>query len=271
MRQSIDIAGLGLLLDVQGEALDVAGHYRPAASDLPIAMELHVQVEADFADGRSASPDFPAFQVEAISPTCVKLSRYDAEGTITFVEGAPLRAEVVLAPRQVALEAILRILSSYTLLRHGGLVLHSSAVGDREGAHVFSGISGAGKSTIAALLRDHWPVEQLSDELLILRRVSEKWELVVSPFLGSKGLDHGKRRPLSSINFLSQAKENRRTELPPAQAMREMCRHILSYAQDPKSGELILELVMQLVQEVPCYELDFLKDASVGQVLDLAC
>lgn len=271
MRQSLDIAGLGLLLDVQGEELRVAGHYRDAKPDLAIAMELHVRVEADFAEGRSAAADFPAFEVEAISPSCVKLSRYDAEGTITFSEGKPLRADFVVAPREVALEALLRILSSYTLLRHGGLVLHSSAIGDKDGAHVFSGVSGAGKSTIAALLRDNWPVEQLSDELLILRRYSDHWDLVVSPFLGSKGLAHGKTRPLLSLNLLSQAGENRRTELKPAQAMSAMCRHILSYAQDPQSGELILELVMQLVQEVPCYELEFLKDASVGQVLDLAC
>ncbi|MBL4637688.1 MAG: hypothetical protein JKY56_27785 [Kofleriaceae bacterium] len=271
MRQSIDIAGLGLLLDVQGEALRVAGHYQDAAPELAIAMELHVRVEADFAEGRQAAADFPAFQVEAVSDNCVKLSRYDAEGTIHFADGEPLRADFVVAPREVALEALLRILSSYTLLRHGGLVLHSSAIGDDQGAHVFSGVSGAGKSTIAALLRDYWPVEQLSDELLILRRGPEKWELIVSPFLGSKGLAHGKRKTLSSINFLSQADENRRTELRPAQAMSAMCRHILSYAQDPKSGELILELVMQLVSEVPCYDLDFLKDASVGQVLDLAC
>ncbi len=270
MKQVIDIAGLGLLLVTEGDEVRVAGHYKEAAPEIAVAMELHVKVDASFADGRAAAADFPAFAVRRVDCGQVELSRYDALGTICFTEGEPVRGNFTIAPREVALEALLRIVSSYTLLRHGGLILHSSAIGDDAGAHVFSGVSGAGKSTISALLRDHWPVEQLSDELLILRKFSENWELVVSPFLGSKGLNHGKRSPLQSINLLAQAPLNRRTRLRPSQAMGALCRHVLTYAHDPQSGELILDLVMNLVQEVPCYALEFLKDASVGDVLDLS-
>ncbi|MCP4448944.1 MAG: hypothetical protein GY811_26965 [Myxococcales bacterium] len=235
-----------------------------------MAAELDVVVREDFSCDRCPAVDFPAFTTAGSSEDSLRLSRYDAEGTISFIAGEPVRAVFEIAPREVALEGVLRVVSSFALLRHEGLVLHSSAIADAEGAHVFAGVSGAGKSTIASLLVQSWPVEQLSDELLILRRLSDGWSLIVSPFLGSKGLDHGRVEPLASVNLLVQAPENRRTKVSVHRAIQEICRHILTYAKDPESMGLILDLVTKLMREVPCYELQFVKDASVGDVMGLA-
>ena len=49
------------------------------------------------------------------------------------------------------LENVLRVVLAYHLLEQGGVLLHSAAVADAEGADVYFGPSGAGKSTVSRL------------------------------------------------------------------------------------------------------------------------
>lgn len=269
MDRVLDIAGLGIAVRFTGESMPIAGNY----SDFVGRPDAHIEVHLDWDRHKrlAKSPNFPAFASRQKSATAVHLSRFDAEGVIGYAEGEPVHAAFTIGAREMALEAVIRVTAAFTLPRHDGLVMHSSAIRDQRGAHVFAGVSGAGKSTIAAMLKEHWPVELLSDELLILRKIDGRWHTVVSPFVGSTGLPHGQATLLESINFLKQAKRHEREPHRPAQALPEFCRHILTYAQSGIATQNVLDLAADVVECVPCYMLNFAKDPSVGEVLGLSC
>jgi hypothetical protein len=115
-----------------------------------------------------------------------------------------------------------------------------------------------------------FPVQLLSDELLILRKLDGVWHAIVSPFVGSRGLPHGREVPLKSINFLVQAPHNRRHPLGTAPAVQEFCKHILTYACTTSTTQQVLDLAADIVQSVPAYQLEFKKDPSIGSLLGLA-
>jgi hypothetical protein len=176
---------------------------------------------------RARPADHPAFARRRDGATLV-VERGDADGRIEL-GGTPLRARFRISGDRYALEACVRVALSVALPRHGALILHSSAVRWDGVGHVFSGVSGAGKSTIAAMLDTLPGCERLADELLVVVRGPAGWAIHVPPFLGIEGLPRGEQAPLASIDLLAQASANRRVRLLPGEAMRELHRHVVVY------------------------------------------
>src|SRR5262245_52181928 len=78
--------------------------------------------------------------------------RQDSEGTIA-IRGGAVESAFRGRAQWTMLEASLRVAFSIALSREGGLLLHSSGVVTDDGrAFVFTGVSGAGKTTIVRLL-----------------------------------------------------------------------------------------------------------------------
>ena len=83
-------------------------------------------------------------------------------------------------------ENVLRVVVAYHLLGQGGVLLHSAAVADDAGAHVFFGPSGAGKSTISRLgIAMNRSV--LSDDMNALRVTARGVFVEKLPFAGDIG------------------------------------------------------------------------------------
>lgn len=78
------------------------------------------------------------------------------------------------------LQLILRKALQVLLAEGNGFVLHGSAVGMGNKAIMFTGKSGAGKSTIAAKLRKI--AITLADDMVIIRKIRNKWFLFQTPF-----------------------------------------------------------------------------------------
>lgn len=135
------------------------------------------------------------------------------------------RAELILPPSAWAggvCDSPLRypldqILSWGLLARIGGTLLHAAvAVKDGRG-WVFTGRSGAGKSTISALLRDAgWRI--LNDDRVIVFRRGGAWRVAGTPWHGSGRFAEAAEVPLAGIYFLHQAAECRREAMSVAQA-----------------------------------------------------
>ncbi|MCA9677332.1 MAG: hypothetical protein KC464_20075, partial [Myxococcales bacterium] len=68
---------------------------------------------------------------------------------------------------------------------------------------------------------------------------------------------------------VAQAPAHRRAPVAPGAAMRELMRHVVVYAAEPATAGRVLELTGRLVSEVACFRLEFAKDPSVAQVLDI--
>jgi len=237
----------------------------PSAAKPRLVIDL---VRAPDRNGVATAPDHPRFHAHRDGDVLV-VERPDCLGRID-VSASPVRARFEISDDPYALEACVRVALSVALPRHGALILHSSAIQWDDRAHVFAGVSGAGKSTIASLLSSSFDgCDRLADELTVLARTSEGWRLHVPPFLGISDLPRGKVTPIAAIHLIEQASAPRRKALPKADAARELLRHVVVYAAEPATAAVVLDLVAQLVAEVPCDRLEFAQDASVGWVLGI--
>ena len=236
-----------------------------------VDVRIDLEVIPGFGANEPEGPTFPAFETLRFSDTELVLARKSVRGRINIAPDGTLHANFKSHQAPTGLEAIIRIAASLALPHRDTLILHSSSVVGPEGALVFSGVSGAGKSTISTMLAEHCGALKLADELLFVSKSGGEWRVEVAPFKGSEGLPHGESRELASLNFLAQAPKHHRKRIAPTIAMNELCRHVVTYARAPKTSTKILSLVADLVSSVPCYELEFSKHPSVGEVLGITC
>lgn len=308
------IAGIEVTLrSLQPRALDaLAASYAtcpprgrapgPAASaDLMPDLMIDIEHVPDFARGRARSPTYPAFDAQLRSPRHVALSRFDAEGELVLPDspGGPVHGRFRVGDSPNSLEAAVRIGMSVTVPRRGGLLLHASAVRTQVGAAVFIGKSGAGKSTISAMLDGVPGITRLADELVIVMpartpgatpaatpgattdapgattgattpgATPDAWCVHVPPFLGGVALPFGAHAPLTGVHVLVQAPQHQRALLPRTDAVRALLPHVLVYVAEPETAAHALAAAAALTAAVPCYRLEFAKDPGVARVLGI--
>ncbi|ACY13084.1 hypothetical protein [Haliangium ochraceum] len=278
------IAGLDIALHAPAGTCALAASYDVCAlaeepADWAPALELWCICEPGFARGRARTPAYPAFDVRVTEPRRLALSRFDAEGELELPASAdePVRARFRVGESVNSLEAALRIGLSVAAPRRARLLLHASAVHvpALAGALLFAGKSGAGKSTIAAVLDRVDGFTRLADELLIVAPApapapapaAAGWELHVPPFLGGVELPVGARVPLVGAHVLAQAPAHERTRLRPAEAVRALLPHVLVYVAEPETAAHVLAAAADLVAAVPGYHLAFAPEPSVAEVL----
>lgn len=159
-------------------------------------------------------------------------------------------------------ENLLRILSSALLVGDEAFLLHSSAVVTPEGALVFVGHSGAGKSTSALMFQEAGhPV--LSDDLNILCRRNGRWEVQASPFLSEVKRVLPGRHPIRTLFFLFQDRDNFIVEPPAASRMAYIYSNLVVVNGIPGLCPEIFNLLGDLTRSVPVRGLHFKKDKEL--------
>src|SRR5277367_6319199 len=180
------------------------------------------------------------------------------------------RGHVRQNPNPYSLDSVLRILHSLILAQRGGFLLHAaSAICDGR-AYLFSGVSGAGKTTMTRLAPPD--VTLLTDEVSYLRPSAGGYSAFGTPFAGELAkAGENCTAPVAALFFLEQGPENRVDELPPAEAVRRLMRNILFFAEDQGLVEKLLATACDFVSRVPIRRLTFYPDARVWkQVRDFA-
>ncbi len=175
------------------------------------------------------------------------------------------RGEIHQSPNRYSVDSVLRILHSLALVPESGFLLHASS-GIRNGrAYIFSGQSGAGKTTIARLAPPG--VTLLTDEISYVRRSQATYFACGTPFWGElakAGENHS--APVQTLCFLEHAQEDRLTPLSGTESLRLLLRNILFFAQDPALVERVFENACDFVSNVPGYRLSFRPEASVWEL-----
>jgi hypothetical protein len=161
-----------------------------------------------------------------------------------------------------SLDSVLRILHSLILAERGGFLLHAaSAISDGR-ACLFSGVSGAGKTTMTRLAPPD--VTLLTDEISYLRPNAEGYSAFGTPFAGELArAGENCTAPVSALFFLEKGPENRVHELSSAEAVRRLMRNILFFAEDRGLVEKLLATACEFVARVPIRRLTFYPDARV--------
>ena len=169
-----------------------------------------------------------------------------------------------------SLDSVLRILHSLILAERGGFLLHAaSAICDGR-AFLFSGVSGAGKTTMTRLAPPD--ITLLTDEISYLRPSPDGYSAFGTPFAGELARSgENCAAPVSALFFLEQGPENRVDELSSAEAVRRLMRNILFFAEDQGLVEKLLATACEFVARVPIRRLTFYPDARVwDEVRDFA-
>jgi hypothetical protein len=169
---------------------------------------------------------------------------------------------VRLNPNPYSLDSVLRILHSLILAERGGFLLHAaSAICDGR-AYLFSGVSGAGKTTMTRLAPGD--VTLLTDEISYLRPGADGYLAFGTPFAGELARPgENCNAPVSALFFLEQGPENRVEELPLAEAIRRLMRNILFFVEDPALVRKVFAAACDFADRVPIRRLTFYPDARV--------
>jgi len=192
-----------------------------------------------------------------------RLSRGDL--LATFDLRAP-GVHVAFASSPYAVDTLLRIVHSLLLAPVGGLLLHAAG-GVRHGSGaLFSGVSGAGKTTLARLApRD---VQLLTDEVSYLRRDGPDFRVYGTPFAGELGISgEDVSAPLSAIYLIEHGPANRVERASESEAVRRLMRNTLFFAREKQLVAHVFSTVCALAAGVPVYRLAFVPDARVWELI----
>jgi hypothetical protein len=169
-----------------------------------------------------------------------------------------------------SLDSVLRILHSLILAERGGFLLHAASAICNGRAFLFSGVSGAGKTTMTKLAPSNATL--LTDEISYLRpslRPSASgYSAFGTPFAGELARSgENCLAPVAALFFLEQGPENRIQELSSAEAVRRLMRNILFFAEDRILVEKLFATACDFASRVPIRRLTFYPDARVWDLV----
>ncbi|MDR7666852.1 hypothetical protein RG963_13910 [Methanosarcina sp. Z-7115] len=160
-------------------------------------------------------------------------------------------------------------LLSYLLVPYQALVVHSCAIKVRENGYLFSGLSGAGKSTICNLFKDEFDVIPLCDERIIIRNINDIFYIYGTPWFSSAKVALPTYTRLDTIYFISHSTENIITYKEKKAAIASLISHSYLPMWDHSKMSDIIKFTEILTNQIPCYDLGFLPDKSIIKFLRL--
>src|ERR1039457_989498 len=161
-----------------------------------------------------------------------------------------------------SLDSVLRILHSMILAERGGFLLHAASAICEGRACLFSGVSGAGKTTMTGLAPAD--ITLLTDEISYLRPSPGGYAAFGTPFAGELArAGENCTAPVAALFFLEKGPHNRVDKLSPAAAVRRLMRNIFFFAEDQGLVEKLFATACDFVARVPIRRLTFYPDARV--------
>ena len=151
------------------------------------------------------------------------------------------------------------------LCHMGGVMMHSSCVMTEGKVMLFSGMSGAGKTTLARLWREHGATI-LNDERNLLHPRNGLVRAGASPWHGEENQVNPATGTLAAIFFLKQALMNQLRPMPLAESLGRMMTAAFVPVYIPDGPARTLDACAAILEKVPAYELSFTPDV---RALDL--
>jgi hypothetical protein len=165
-----------------------------------------------------------------------------------------------------ATDSVLRIVHTLILARQGGFLVHAASAIRGGKAFLFSGVSGAGKTTISRLAPPDATL--LTDEISYVRREGNRYMAYGTPFAGELArAGENCSAPLSALFLLEQGSQNRIEPVGPSEALRRLLRNILFFADDPELVKLVFQSACEFASLVPIHRLVFVPDQRVWDII----
>ncbi|MCI7288325.1 MAG: hypothetical protein MR526_02520 [Blautia sp.] len=147
------------------------------------------------------------------------------------------------------------------------MILHASLIDTKFGGILFSGPSGMGKSTQAALWEQYENATQINGDRPVLYRKEKQWFGCGSPYAGSSECYVNKCIPLRAIILLEQGTENSLKSVSLAQAVKRIYANSTVYIWNEEFVKHIMNLIINLASTVPIYQLCCRPDRDAVEIL----
>lgn len=141
------------------------------------------------------------------------------------------------------------------LMHNNKVVFHCCYIKIKDKAVLFSGFSGAGKSTQGALWEKYEDAFVINGDRAVLGKRGEQWYAYGFPFSGTSGICHNITSPVAGIVFLNQAENNMIYRVDPADAWKLLWPQFTVNQWDTEFVDAVLALTDKIAAEVPIYEL----------------
>jgi hypothetical protein len=165
-----------------------------------------------------------------------------------------------------AIDCVLRIVHSLILARQGGFLVHAASAIRGGRAFLFSGVSGAGKTTISRLAPPDATL--LTDEISYVRRDGNRYLACGTPFAGELArVGENQSAPLSALFLLEKGLQNSIEPVSATEAIQRLLRNILFFADDPALVEVVFQAACEFASLVPIRRLMFVPDHRVWDII----
>lgn len=162
-----------------------------------------------------------------------------------------------------------QIFLSQVLSRRDGCYFHSDGMIINGNGYLFVGHSGAGKSTIATLLKDKGEI--LCDDRMIVRKKDDDFKIYGNWSHGTLPIVSASSAHLKAIFFLNQSETNK---IESVNKTMEKIKTLISCMVKPLNSDKwwnsSLNLIEDIARTIPCYNLFFNKNGKIyGKIISL--
>lgn len=153
------------------------------------------------------------------------------------------------------------------LLRNRTLILHASFVSWQGDGILFCAPSGTGKSTQAELWSHLMKAEIINGDRAGIRQTDGIWRAYGLPYAGSSKIYRNDSAPIRAIVVLEKSHKNEIEKIGPAEGMRYLIPETSIRRWQASDMEEALDLLKEIVTQVPVYLLRCRPDAgAVGEL-----
>lgn len=165
--------------------------------------------------------------------------------------------------------SILRMLPMREIfLYFSTLFFHASRISYEGKGILFSARSGTGKSTQAKLWKKYRNAEIICNDRTLLRKSRGKWYSYGYPLDGSEPVCSGRVKLLGCIALLEQGIANEVYRLRPGKAISLLLEQVVMDCWSEEERMKAMELIIQLLQDIPVYRLVCTPDRRAVEVLE---
>ena len=149
------------------------------------------------------------------------------------------------------------------MARDGTILLHAAGLSSHEQGYLFTGASGAGKSTIADFFAERG-AHILSDERIIIRNIAGRFIIHGTPWVGSGNYAANDCSPLTHLYCISHGTgAHASARMSPRAVTQELLRQSFLPLWDREGLDRTMGLISDLVQQIDCRALAPLKSPDI--------
>jgi hypothetical protein len=163
------------------------------------------------------------------------------------------------------IELFFRVVTAIRIFSMGGLLVHAAGIVKDELGYIFTGYSGAGKTTVCRL-SDGCVV--LNDDMLILSPTESGWQISATPFTNPTQVRPGSgSAPLHKILYLVQDKNHQLKDVADSIAIAKFVSHVPVISHSQQHSSALLSRCVEIIQKTDVKDLHFLPDRGFWKLL----